>query len=527
MKYRVIGWTYYESFDVQSSNKQIGFAERNAIIDEIKKHKYLFSGWHHQESWENCVPILNDGKARLFSQRGWGGVMAEAYGHMNDMDYASYTFQQSISDSYLSFPEDEYNMTDFVPEYLENESFDVEVNDGLFEIASKKNPFYLDDLDSLRFIDENDTITLRCNGKELTFLVKDISRDKKELKFKKHELISTKYKVIVTHKPMYGKMLKRKPIYTLYDEACELFNDCCKDYDFNRLVELLNDYDLNSLTKESKSKKIINTLKQFAKEYSEYNFDEKIMTRLLRYVGDFELFEEIANKCTVYSPSLFISFINFSLKEGFNVDKYINKAIKLSKNSSEYILDILLRAIDLEPDNNIYRKKYYKTQSYFSNNIGFILMVGGGLISNLRKDDLKFVQLNDFTKVNSETIFEIAQMLSYPLDLSNDSRYQYRAPSYYKYENNCVQEAFGKYREYLNEQFGFENRYKELLTIGIDKRCKNMEQYLDGFGNVAAYIYALDALTCFEYDLRNYATEKYKNIYPKLIEELDYAYNKR
>ena len=41
MKYKVVGWADYDGMDVLSSKGTIGFAERNAIIDEIKKHKYL------------------------------------------------------------------------------------------------------------------------------------------------------------------------------------------------------------------------------------------------------------------------------------------------------------------------------------------------------------------------------------------------------------------------------------------------------------------------------------------------------
>ena len=97
MKYRVVGWTYYDNSEIFNSGNTIGFAERNAIIDEIRKHKYLFTGWHHQESCEGVVPILNDGKKRCFSQRGWGGVMAEAYECMGNYDYASFSFHQSIN----------------------------------------------------------------------------------------------------------------------------------------------------------------------------------------------------------------------------------------------------------------------------------------------------------------------------------------------------------------------------------------------------------------------------------------------
>ena len=111
MKYKVIGWTYYDNNEIIDSGNRIGFAERYAIIDEIRKHKYLFSGWDHQESFEGVVPILNDGRKRCFSQRGWGGVMAEAYGHMKDYDYASFTFYGSLDNSKTKYAPDDFDRT--------------------------------------------------------------------------------------------------------------------------------------------------------------------------------------------------------------------------------------------------------------------------------------------------------------------------------------------------------------------------------------------------------------------------------
>ena len=157
-----------DNSEILSSGNTIGFAERNAIIDEIRKHKYLFTGWHHQESWDGVVPILNDGMKRCFSQRGWGGVMAEAYEQMGDFDYAGFTFYESLYSSEIKYaPELDYIKEEQV-EAVENEHFIVEVNEGLFEIAKKSNPFYLEDLDELRYIDSNDMITLKCNNEELT-----------------------------------------------------------------------------------------------------------------------------------------------------------------------------------------------------------------------------------------------------------------------------------------------------------------------------------------------------------------------
>ena len=160
MKYKVIGWTMYENYDIPFSERTIGFAERNAIIDEIRKHKYLFTGWHHQEWWDNCVPILNDGKKRGFSQRGWGGVMAEAYDHMEDYDYSLFSFHQSIKNDKLHYSKDNFNIYGYTPKIIENEHFTVNVNEGLFNIAKTSNPFYLEDLNELRYMDANDTISI-------------------------------------------------------------------------------------------------------------------------------------------------------------------------------------------------------------------------------------------------------------------------------------------------------------------------------------------------------------------------------
>ena len=45
MKYKVIGWTNYENYDILDSKNTIGFAESNAIIAEIRNiNIYLVDG---------------------------------------------------------------------------------------------------------------------------------------------------------------------------------------------------------------------------------------------------------------------------------------------------------------------------------------------------------------------------------------------------------------------------------------------------------------------------------------------------
>lgn len=196
MKYRVVGWTDYESDEVPEAHGCIGFAERNAIIDEIRKNGYLFSGWEHQESWD-CVPILNDGKKRTFSQRGWGCLMAEAYGHLGSYDYAAFTFHPMKNGK---LPNDSFDIAEFVPETDLNEHFEVEVDDGIFALSQKRNPFFLDDLNALRYIDAGDTLTLRCGDRSADFLVCDINRNRNTGRKSAEYTINTKFKIVVTYR---------------------------------------------------------------------------------------------------------------------------------------------------------------------------------------------------------------------------------------------------------------------------------------------------------------------------------------
>ena len=295
MKYKVIGWTWYDNSEIPFSNNTIGFAERNAIIDEIKKHKYLFSGWHHQEEWNNCVPILNDGKKRGFSQRGWGGLMAEAYGEMGDYDYISYTYSESIRTNYLKFPKKEFDVEDFVSSPLENEHFNIEVKKELFDIAKTSNPFYLEDTKDLRSIDTNDTITLLHNNESLTFLVADVNRNKKEIDFDKHHLINSKYKVIVTHKQI-KKVYIRTPMLILWSNCNKLFKKCLKEYNFNTLFELINTYSLDILAKNISKEQVIPILKKFINEYINYSFNSLIINHVLKYINDESFSNEILDQ---------------------------------------------------------------------------------------------------------------------------------------------------------------------------------------------------------------------------------------
>ena len=174
MKYRVVGWTWYDNPDLPYT-ENVTWAERNAIIDDIKKHEYLFSGREHQEDF---APVLNDGVMRCFSQRAWGGIMAEAYGETGEYDYCGYTY--GVNEKYRKTPDDVddtyFCQEDFIPEENLNEEFKLEVSQEIFNEAITSICVALDDLDCLRYIDTGDTLTLTCGTKSEKYLVQDIDR---------------------------------------------------------------------------------------------------------------------------------------------------------------------------------------------------------------------------------------------------------------------------------------------------------------------------------------------------------------
>ncbi len=128
MKLKVVGWTY--DYDGCFEEAQDSFAAQAAIIDEIRANGYMFSGWNHQET-ENCVPVLSDGKMRCYSQRGWGGIMAEAWENGNTMGYARYAF----FDNAVKAPPEEKNiyavMRETAKEVLTQEEYDYLYEDNV------------------------------------------------------------------------------------------------------------------------------------------------------------------------------------------------------------------------------------------------------------------------------------------------------------------------------------------------------------------------------------------------------------
>jgi hypothetical protein len=192
MRYRVVGWTHFENEEIESVDAS-SFAESNAIIDEIRRKGYRISGWDHQEM-DDCAPVLNDGIARHYSQRGWGALMAEVRGRTGD--YAGYAFGSGSK-----LPCESFDPALFTPETDLEETFAVEVAEDIFALAQKSNRFSMEDLPALRMLAPRDTLTLCCGKRTMTVKVASVDRTRNIRRRDRvyDYVIHSKYKLIVRY----------------------------------------------------------------------------------------------------------------------------------------------------------------------------------------------------------------------------------------------------------------------------------------------------------------------------------------
>ena len=79
----------------------------------------------------------------------------------------------------------------------------------------------------------------------------------------------------------------------------------------------------------------------------------------------------------------------------------------------------------------------------------------------------------------------------------------------------------------MNDKYDLRNNMEKLFLFGISKRCANMDDEYDAFSNNAAYIFALDILSSFKYNLKEKVINKYGEKYPEFIEEINEIYNNK
>lgn len=219
MKLRVVAWGRpYVNFEEGEPT----WAVRSAIIDEIRKRGYDFSGETHQD--DMCTPVLNNGKKYLFSTRGWADIMAEALGRTDSFAYLDYMerlisfepfklrdeirpktdfnefdiflysddydFDKAFEDWFEDFIDKSeeartalrecyYNEQKWlVPETDLNERFELEVTKEVFNAAQSEREVKLDVTPPVRYLDAGDTLALTCGGNTAEFIVADAERKK-------------------------------------------------------------------------------------------------------------------------------------------------------------------------------------------------------------------------------------------------------------------------------------------------------------------------------------------------------------
>ena len=185
MKYRVIGWTWYDNEQIDTMDYSRSAEE--AVIEDIRANGYVFTGMHHQEDFR-CAPVLNNGKMLTFTQRGFGDVMAKAYGKTSRMSYAEYAFSWYMDEdegkSPYVFPSEERVFGGEVDASLIegdlSEQFEYESTEAEYENALKNGELEFIYTDTkYRFMDTGDTILVKCGDKSQLFEIAKLDRYKK------------------------------------------------------------------------------------------------------------------------------------------------------------------------------------------------------------------------------------------------------------------------------------------------------------------------------------------------------------
>lgn len=173
MKYKVIGWTFSENYNIE--NAPLTFAARHVIVDDIRTNGYLFSGYEHQEACYGC-PVLNDGKKRTCSQRGFAGIMAEAYGEIDLYSYSRYMF--GIPKEIMIIPKSRVNLQEISEAKNLRENFLLKVSKEQYAQVMNKGMLVIEDKLKLRYIDVCDTVTISYSLSKTTFEVLCVDRCK-------------------------------------------------------------------------------------------------------------------------------------------------------------------------------------------------------------------------------------------------------------------------------------------------------------------------------------------------------------
>ena len=157
MKYRVVGWT--DPTDEYVEYEEPSEGATNAIIDDIRANGYLFTGMDHQ-GCANCVPVLNDGKMRIYSDREFGDLMAEAHNGGSYLEFA-FGFYDELEGGNTPPDKKHFYIENFIPEDI-SENFELEVSARELKRARTEKEIRIDDDEALRYIDKGDYVSIKC-----------------------------------------------------------------------------------------------------------------------------------------------------------------------------------------------------------------------------------------------------------------------------------------------------------------------------------------------------------------------------
>ena len=205
--------------------------------------------------------------------------------------------------------------------------------------------------------------------------------------------------------------------------------------------------------------------------------------------------------------------------------KFVN-VIDPKENLYGGSIDLIYRAIALKPNDKKLRKLYYKVIKY-TRHEGLYVMAGANLFKQLRKSDKRLIEIDKYKEYDSSTINKIVEYLTYPVEAINDKVYPHYLPKIYEKKDNLVLEGTKAYQKYIKEHYDLDSILLDMMLFGIDKECYEMDQYMRGEEYAAKYIFGLDLLTGYKYDLKSKAVEKYSSIYKNFLKEIEEVYSER
>lgn len=526
MNYKVIGWTYLGNPEILCKYEDFyNRAEINAIVDDIREHGYLFSGFHHEENDKGVVPVLNDGKKRVFSMREWSEIMAKAYGKHGEYAYAQYLTYYDIAEEDLCFPE----IMDDMPEIdgLIVDDYEIEVNEEVFELARTSNPFYIEDLNELRYMDDNDSITLCHNGEKQKFIVKEVLRARTSKKEK--GFIEGKWMLSVKRKPGKERVFPQKPRFISKSGAWDELERAIRTCDIDAAKEALKYCGFSDVPERINAEKdnLSENFRTIIRAYLDDMRSIVTLVNMLDWLDDFELYEEIAQKTFKSYSWIYIRFLRKYLNSGRNIDEYILKfAYEVDPLQCLYDVpdDILIKAVELRPKDKLLVTKCYNILWESPDCDGFPFMLVTGTHNMVNAEDMRLLDPKKYMTYSMHDVKRIVEYMTYPNDFVTSGKYPFSTPAIYRSDARIISDGIIRYQELMRERYDIDSFLGDMLVFLLDGLLKLVDLSVNRALRMATFVFELDAITNHEYNLKERAIAKYSDKIVGFKEELEKLY---